>query len=204
MSTRPARRRCSDPRIGVEWYRAPPPSAGHADDRAVVFLDIDNTLYSKRTDPSIPDLMRDRIRAYFEKLGLSPRQAEELHLRYYRSYGLAIRGLVKHHEIDPLEYDQQCDVSLPLEDILFPNPALVDMIARLDQSKCRIVGLTNAYKVHARRVLDLVGLSSYVEGCIYCDYAQKDFSCKPERDFYLAVRHGPALSLSLSSLSCLP
>lgn len=27
-----------------------------------------------------------------------------LHYRYYIDYGLAIRGLVKHHEVDPADY----------------------------------------------------------------------------------------------------
>lgn len=37
--------------------------------------------------------------AYFLSLGLPEEKAAELHKKYYREYGLAIRGLVKHHEI---------------------------------------------------------------------------------------------------------
>ncbi len=32
-------------------------------------------------------------------MGMTPEEAEELHTHYYREYGLAIRGLVKHHKI---------------------------------------------------------------------------------------------------------
>lgn len=37
--------------------------------------------------------------AYFVELGLSHDAASELHLRYYKTYGLALRGLVKHHDV---------------------------------------------------------------------------------------------------------
>lgn len=37
--------------------------------------------------------------AYFLTLGLDDERASELHHKYYTQYGLALRGLVKHHEI---------------------------------------------------------------------------------------------------------
>lgn len=47
----------------------------------------------------IHDMMAERIREYFKSLGLEEDKARELHQKYYREYGLAIRGLVKHHDI---------------------------------------------------------------------------------------------------------
>jgi hypothetical protein len=44
-------------------------------------------------------MMALRIRDYFKSLGLDEDKARELHQKYYREYGLAIRGLVKHHDI---------------------------------------------------------------------------------------------------------
>ncbi len=78
---------------------------------AIVWLDIDNTLYKRST--RIAELMAERIRAYFHGMGLSQEEARSLHSTYYKTYGLAIRGLVKHHQIDPLDYDRKCDASLP-------------------------------------------------------------------------------------------
>lgn len=121
-------------------------------------------------------------------MGFPPTEAETLHQRYYRSYGLAIRGLVKHHQIDPLDYDEKCDMALPLDEILRPDPALVSLLSRLDRTKCRVIALTNAYHRHAKRVLKLVGLYHLIEACIFCDYALEDFACKPEPEYYLAVR----------------
>ena len=39
------------------------------------------------------------LSAYFVNLGLSHEEASELHLKYYTQYGLALRGLTKHHDV---------------------------------------------------------------------------------------------------------
>ncbi|KAL4402250.1 nucleotidase [Malassezia pachydermatis] len=153
---------------------------------AIVWLDIDNTLYS-HMETRIADLMIDRIRNYFMSLGLDEDEAEYLHKHYYKEYGLAIRGLVRHHTIDPLDYDQKCDVSLPLDTLLKPDTSVIQLLQSLDRRKTRVYALTNAYKVHARRVLSLVELETYVDAVVFCDYANPDFSCKPEPEFYLAA-----------------
>jgi len=67
------------------------------DDRVIVWLDIDNTLYSASS--KISQAMGERIHAYFVGLGLSHEAASELHLRYYSQYGLALRGLTRHHDV---------------------------------------------------------------------------------------------------------
>ncbi|MCO5590167.1 hypothetical protein L7F22_044136 [Adiantum nelumboides] len=152
------------------------------DKRAIVWLDIDNTLYKKST--RIAELMTKRIKAYFRGLGLSEEETQRLHKRYYKEYGLAIRGLVMHHEIDALDYDAKCDAALPLDEILRPDENVKKMLEDLDLSKCRIWALTNAYKTHALRCLRLLELDQYIEGIIYCDYALHNFACKPEREFY--------------------
>ena len=37
--------------------------------------------------------------AYFVSLGLGHEEASDLHLKYYTQYGLALRGLTRHHDI---------------------------------------------------------------------------------------------------------
>ena len=37
--------------------------------------------------------------AFFVSLGLGHEEASELHLKYYSDYGLALRGLTRHHDI---------------------------------------------------------------------------------------------------------
>lgn len=152
---------------------------------AIVWLDIDNTLYKRST--KIAELMGERIRAYFHGMGLSEDEAKTLHTTYYKTYGLAIRGLVKHHQIDPLDYDRKCDASLPLEDVLRPDHQVKRLLSDIDRTRVRVFALTNAYKYHADRVLRLLDLQDQVEGIVYCDYAVPDFACKPELDYYRAA-----------------
>ncbi|KAI0347235.1 pyrimidine 5-nucleotidase [Trametopsis cervina] len=158
------------------------PQDAKADDRAIVFLDIDNTLYSASS--RILQAMGERIHAYFVSLGLDDDRATELHHKYYTEYGLAIRGLVTHHEIDPLDFDQKCDGSLPLEDMIKPDPGLRKLLQDIDRSKARVWALTNAYRTHAQRVLRILGVEDQIEGLIFCDYSDRSFTCKPEPLYY--------------------
>ena len=152
---------------------------------AIAFFDIDNCLYKRST--KIAELMAERIRAYFHGMGLSEEDAKTLHTTYYKTYGLAIRGLVKHHQIDPLDYDRKCDASLPLEEILRPDHDIKRLLSDIDRTRVRVFALTNAYKHHADRVLRLLDLADQVEGIVYCDYGVPDFACKPELDYYRAA-----------------
>ena len=102
-------RRCemfSTPRI--------PALKSSKDHRMVIWFDIDNTLYSAST--KISHAMGERIHgtfthngyrlflkafsaAYFVSLGIDEDEASELHHKYYKQYGLALRGLTRHHDI---------------------------------------------------------------------------------------------------------
>lgn len=147
----------------------------------------DNTLYHKST--RIADLMGERIHAYFLGLGLPEDEATQLHRKYYSEHGLAIRGLLKNHAgIDPLDYDRRVDGSLPLDDILKPEAELTSLIQDLDRTKCRVFGLTNAYKTHGLRCIRLLGLEHMFEGIVYCDYAAGPlFCCKPDKGYFVAA-----------------
>lgn len=159
------------------------PQEAATDDRSIVFFDIDNTLYSASS--KISQAMGERIHAYFLSLGLEDDRATELHHKYYTEYGLALRGLVRHHEIDPLDFDKKCDGSLPLEEMIKPDPELRKLLLDIDRSKTRVWALTNAYKTHAYRVLRILGVDDLIEDVIYCDYSNPKFSCKPEPQFYI-------------------
>lgn len=57
--------------------------------------------------------------------------------------------------VDPLDFDKKCDGSLPLEDMIKPDPILRKLLQDIDRSKARVWGLTNAYK--SVRVSSLIG-----------------------------------------------
>lgn len=103
--------------------------------------------------------------AYMVSLGLSDETAFILRSQYYTQYGLTLRGLRRHHGVgsivsfsvhldrafilclvDPLVYDKECDGSLPLEDLLTPDPHTRKLLEDIDRSKCRVWALTNAYR----------------------------------------------------------
>ncbi|KAF2225053.1 HAD-like domain-containing protein [Elsinoe ampelina] len=153
------------------------------DGRAVFFFDIDNCLYPK--SKRVHNIMSELIDKYFEThLSLSRDDANELHMRYYKDYGLAIEGLVRHHKVDPLEYNAQVDDALPLEDILQPNPQLRKLIEDMDTSKVKLWLFTNAYVNHGKRVVRLLGIDDLFEGITYCDYAAQPLLCKPAEDMF--------------------
>jgi len=153
------------------------------DNRVVFFFDIDNCLYPKSA--KVHDLMADLIDKYFaEHLSLPWDDAVRLHKEYYQNYGLAIEGLVRHHQIDPLEYNAKVDDALPLDDVIKPRPELKQLLQDLDTTKVKPWLLTNAYINHARRVIRLLEVGDFFEGITYCDYANVPFVCKPHPDMY--------------------
>jgi len=65
-----------------------------------------------------------------------------------------------------------------------PNPSIRKLFQDIDRSKTRVWALTNAYKTHAMRVLKILEVDDLIDGLVFCDYEDSDFSCKPERDYY--------------------
>lgn len=130
--------------------------------------------------------MADLIDTYFEKhLNLPRAEAVRLHKEYYTNYGLAIEGLVRHHQIDPLEYNAKVDDALPLDGVIKPRPELKKLLEDIDRSNIRLWLFTNAYVNHAHRVIRLLGIEDMFEGVTYCDYAKVPFVCKPQKDAYV-------------------
>ena len=125
------------------------------------------------------------IDKYFQThLSLSQEDANQLHNRYYREYGLAIEGLVRHHKVDPLDYNAKVDDALPLEDIIQPDPKLRQLLLDIDTTKVKLWLFTNAYITHGKRVVRLLGVEDLFEGVTYCDYGADRFICKPHQDMF--------------------
>ncbi|KAL8410916.1 hypothetical protein RB596_000539 [Gaeumannomyces avenae] len=151
--------------------------------KKVFFFDIDNCLYPKSA--KVHDLMADLIDQYFAKhLSLSYNEAVRLHKEYYQNYGLAIEGLVRHHEIDPLDYNSKVDDALPLEGIIKPNPQLRKLLQDADRSQFRLWLFTNAYVTHGRRVIRLLEVEDQFDGITFCDYGAQPLLCKPHEDMF--------------------
>lgn len=122
---------------------------------------------------------------FAEHLSLSLGDAVRLHKEYYTNYGLAIEGLVRHHQIDPLEYNAKVDDALPLEDVIKPDPSLRQLLQDIDTTKVKLWLLTNAYVTHGKRVVRLLGIEDLFDGITYCDYTETPLVCKPHKPMYI-------------------
>lgn len=165
-------------------YESGPVKSQNPND-TVFFFDIDNCLYKRSTQ--IHELMQEYIHDYFVRtLNVDDDEASKLHQNYYKTYGLAIQGLVKHHKINALEYNKKVDDALPLQDILHPDPKLRELLINLRKSGKvdRLWLFTNAYKNHAKRVIALLGIGDLFDGMTFCDYGQDDLVCKPMKESF--------------------
>ena len=51
-------------------------------------------------------------------MSLNDEDAHNLHMNYYKTYGLAIEGLVRNHQVDALDYNSKVDDALDLHSVL--------------------------------------------------------------------------------------
>lgn len=154
--------------------------------RRVFYFDIDNCLYERST--CIHEMMHVKISQFFShKLGLNDHEAEILHLTYYKTYGLALEGLVRNHTVDALEYNAAVDDALDLKAALNYAQPLRDMLKRIRASgKYDYLWLmTNAYRNHALRVISFLGIGDMFDGLTYCRYDISPIICKPMTKYYV-------------------
>jgi len=146
-------------------------------------FDLDNTLYpvTKRLLEHIDRYMGGFVAKF---LGVDADEAHRIQKQYFREYGLTLRGLMIHHDLDPAQYyDEMTPIDL---DELDPNPALAQSIANLPGRK---VIYTNASAQHAELVLERLGMAGLFEA-IY-DIEAANWVPKPAIESYrlLCERH---------------
>jgi len=125
------------------------------------------------------DKVGQRILSYMmERLGFSQVEATLLRQDYLHRYGTTMRGLMLHNGLDPEDYLAYVH-DLPLEDYLTPNPALDAALAAIPAEK---VVFTNATAEHAKRVLDLLGVTHHFSRVV--DIRDMDYCSKPAPDAY--------------------
>jgi len=49
--------------------------------------------------------------------------------------------------IDPMDFEQKSFASVPLEDVLSPDPLTRELLKGIDRSKCRVWAFTNSYRI---------------------------------------------------------
>jgi putative hydrolase of the HAD superfamily len=151
-----------------------------------ILFDLDETLY-----PSANGLMQtisDRMRLFIaDKYGLAHEEALALQHRFWNEYGTTLRGLYIERHIDPQEYLKFVH-AVPLSDFIEADPRLREVLEHIPQEK---VILTNADAVHARRILEILGVADLFTRIF--DVVCFDYQCKPARVVYeLVLRMLPA------------
>lgn len=123
-----------------------------------ILFDLDNTLYTAGME--VYYLVNSRITCYMvEEVGIPRDEVDDLRRSYWKRYGLTMRGLMRHHGVDPehyLSYVHDIDVGA----ILSPDPELCRALQALP---LRRVVFTNSSLEYSRRVLRALGLDSAFE-----------------------------------------
>jgi len=145
-----------------------------------ILFDLDNTLYLP--DHELFTLVDQRIMSYMvEVVGIPREDVDDLRRSYWQRYGLTMRGLMRHHGIDPedyLAYVHDVDVAGRLR----PDPELRRALQALP---LRRVIFTNSSFDHSVRVLNALGLSDTFEEIF--DIRVAGYLPKPYPEPYRAV-----------------
>jgi putative hydrolase of the HAD superfamily len=147
-----------------------------------LFFDLDDTLYTKTS--GLWPAIRDRIGLYMvERMGVPADRASEERKLFYETYGTTLRGLQLHYQVDSEDFLAYVH-DLPLERYIGPDPQLRRLLLSLPQEKWIF---TNADDQHARRVLEVLGVSDLFTGVV--DVVTLDYCCKPNVEAYQKAMH---------------
>jgi pyrimidine 5'-nucleotidase len=143
-----------------------------------LFFDLDDTLYPSST--GLWNAIRDRMGQFMhERLNIPWEEIPRVRIQYLETYGTTLRGLQHFYQVDTEDYLAFVH-DIPLDQYLYPEPAVRSLLLSLPQPKWIF---TNADEAHARRVLSVLNLSDCFRGVI--DLHVLNFECKPERNTYL-------------------
>ncbi len=175
---------------------APVTSRGFDEIDCWVF-DLDNTLYpvTQRLLEHIDRHMGGFVARF---LGVDAKEAHRIQKQYFREYGLTLRGLMLHHNLDPARYYTEM-TPMDLNEV-DPNPELARSIASLSGRK---VIYTNASAHHAEMVLDRLGMNDLFDA-VY-DIEAAGWIPKPAIESYrvLCERHDidPARAVMIDDIA---
>jgi putative hydrolase of the HAD superfamily len=133
-----------------------------------IYLDLDGTVYDQHN--GLMEKMTERIVKYGREVVNLP---QKVLAEYYREYGNTLRGLMLHQHVDPQEYLAYIH-DLPLEEYLSPDPDLRRVLLSLPQPKWI---LTNSWRPHAERTLELLGIDDLFMDIL--DVQEMNYEAKP-------------------------
>jgi len=146
-------------------------------------FDLDDTLHdaSSHIFPVMNQAMTQYIMDYLQ---LNEDDAHVLRRHYWRVYGATLKGLTRHHGVDPAHFLDQTHQFPDLHAMVVYRKRLRHWLQRL---KGRKVIFTNAPRQYALRVLNLLGITDLFEEVFSVESSQ--FHPKPSARGFARMLH---------------
>lgn len=139
----------------------------------VFVFDLDDTLHNASAH-IFPVMNRAMTQYIMDHLELDEPAAYQLRQHYWRVYGATLKGLMRHHGVDPYHFLHETHQLITLPEMMLLTKQLRYMLQNL---KGRKVIFTNAPRSYALRVLDLLGIGDCFELVFSVESAR--FHAKP-------------------------
>jgi len=127
--------------------------------RRVWIFDLDDTLHDASAH-IFPVMNRAMTQYIVDELRMSEADAQRLRQHYWRIYGATLKGLVRHHGVDPHHFLSKTHDFMDLPNMVQQRQSLRQLIRGLQGRK---VIFTNAPKRYAMRVLEVLGIADLFE-----------------------------------------
>lgn len=138
-------------------------------------FDLDNTLHD--AESKIFPLVNTRMNEYISShLDISIEDASKLRQSYWDTYGATLKGLIKHHNIDPIDFLSTTHDLKNFNDLVMPEVNLKETISNI---KGRKIIYTNAPKSYTDRILKISNIYEMFDEVFTIE--DSDFTPKPNQ-----------------------
>ena len=138
-------------------------------------FDLDDTLHDAESKifPLVNKRMNEYISSY---LDISIEDASKLRQSYWDTYGATLKGLIKHHNIDPIDFLSTTHDLKNFKDLVMPEVNLKETISNI---KGRKIIYTNAPKSYTDRILKISNIYEMFDEVFTIE--DSDFTPKPNQ-----------------------
>ena len=151
--------------------------------RSVWIFDLDDTLHNASAH-IFPVMNRTMTQYIMDELEMDEPAAHSLRQHYWRVYGATLKGLMRHHAVDPYHFLNETHKLITLPEMVLLTKRLRHMLQTLEGRK---VIFTNAPRGYALRVLDLLGIGDCFE--LVFSVESTKFHAKPSvRGFQILLK----------------
>ena len=151
--------------------------------KKIWIFDLDDTLHNASAH-IFPVMNRTMTQYIMDELAMDEPAAHSLRQHYWRVYGATLKGLMRHHGVEPHHFLSETHKLIKLPGMVIVTKRLRQMLQNL---KGRKVIFTNAPRDYALRVLDLLGIGDCFE--LVFSVESTKFHAKPSvRGFQILLK----------------